>query len=214
MAKATLNYEDPLVHSFHTSRSRKTVSGLSLKSGYWYRFGLRWSGVTIEDFFVQSGEDPVRYDHGSATIDSCLNVYRQIGPLVQRGDYQTSGTYLFTSDYKEVERYKNSLFSGYFTVPSLIDPFLAHISITSFTPPPCRNFNAFFARRHNQNDWYEIPAIGPLIADIKDAVAASDNIYYALLLGGNPYFTPLISEIRFRLLHRSEILYFHRGQEP
>jgi len=107
-----------------------------------------------------------------------LICWRVIDPTIAIGSqFLTSGTYL-SSDKLDFLRYKNSYLQNTFNVPRLTYPEIANILVNAFIPTGCQ---------------------------IQIDSCTLDN-GYNIVLTGNPYLTPVVHEVRIRILHRIQYL--------
>ncbi|NUM36588.1 MAG: hypothetical protein HUU50_18760 [Candidatus Brocadiae bacterium] len=195
-----LHYLSPFPNPCKLGRSEYRVP-VQLEQGKWYRLQLMWNGVEITKLHLVEGgtgerhlvEKPTSQINGPlakwGTEDpngaaSPLSIWRIFDPTMDNiGEFVMQGTYLI-ADPMDFERYKNSYWQSTFSLPTMKSPILANRLVTAFVPYGCK-------------------------ITIKDISLEG----YTLLLSGNPYLTPIVNEVRIRVLEQNfPFLFFSDGQ--
>ncbi len=171
----------PFDHPFPVSRTEFVAKPVApLQQGKWYRISIIWDGIEIKKMVLIEDARAILGQEVMDSRENPLRFWRVIDSSVVEGSqFLASGTYL-SADKMDFLRYKNSYLQNTFIMPIMTNPEFAHILVNAFTPTGCQ----------------------------VSVDSCSLETGYNILLTGNPYLTPVIPEIRIRVLHRVKYLSF------
>ncbi len=205
LRSARLYYIPMFSHPNPVSRSEYQLE-TRLHPNIWYRLGLVWDGIEIKQFSLTSIKRKTDLGQEQKELsDTPLNIWRVLDVTMEHQmEFAAPGTYIYANPL-DFARYKNSYFQGRFLLPAWQNPSIANMAVTAFMPKVETESDQLcnvFAFVHDQKkkEWVmNISLRGGLVQNSSKRI--QDQLDYLLFLSGNLYLTPVVSEIRARVLH-------------
>ncbi len=211
LRNVSLHFIPPFPHPNPVSRSEFRIEK-ALEKNIWYRIHLLWDGMEIKQFALSDVEGTISGKDIPEMCDTPLNVWRITDITMEHQiEFSAPGTYVYTEKL-DVARFKNSCFQAKFKIPEYRNPQYGNMVVTKFLPNSSKSKNLceVYACLYSdkKNKWYSnYSTQGGLVKEILQDSTPFPQAEYLLFLSGNLYETPIVPEVRLRILH--ETLYKH-----
>ncbi len=210
LRNVTLNFIPPVFHPNPVSRSEYRIEE-TLDPSIWYRLKLVWDGIEIKQFTLSHLQGIIEGQEIKEMCDTPLNVWRIMDITMEhQSEFAAPGTYLYANRF-DVARYKNSCFQGKFEIPNFRRPEFANMAVTKFLPESsfdsnsknrCDVYSCLYSE--DEKKWFSnYSTNGGLVKEIRNYYKNFTEAEYLLFLSGNLYETPVVPEIRLRILHET-----------